>query len=338
MRTRSFARASGASARLARSRSSRRSRSSLAGPRGARRRHDARRRCAWSGLVGEPRADGRARTALARRPRPPVARRPRRRGGRRRDDRQERRWTRQALAPRSCSSRAWRSRARRCEPDFQYARVLNGFSAPLDPRAIALLERATEVEGVYPVRAAYPGDGLVARALAARRSAPAPARGRRRRAARLRRPRRDDRAARHGRRPRAAVPARPRSCAGIDVVGGERERAGRGEAGRRPAELERHGTELAGIIVGAGGPSGLAGVATGASVLPIRVAGWQRDARGELGRVRAHRPARRRARARRRPERRRRRPRRRPRSRSSASPSRTPPSPTAPPPAPRRAR
>ena len=33
-------------------------------------------------------------------------------------------------------------------------------------------------------------------------------------------------------------------------------------------ELERHGTELAGILVGAGGPAGLAGVAIGASVLP----------------------------------------------------------------------
>src|SRR6185437_6069715 len=44
--------------------------------------------------------------------------------------------------------------------------------------------------------------------------------------------------------------------------------------------IERHGTEMAGILVGAGGPSALAGVATGASVLPIRVAGWQPDALG----------------------------------------------------------
>src|SRR2546430_1785434 len=44
--------------------------------------------------------------------------------------------------------------------------------------------------------------------------------------------------------------------------------------------LERHGTEMAGLLVGAGGPEGLAGVATGASVLPIRVAGWQQDVAG----------------------------------------------------------
>ena len=35
---------------------------------------------------------------------------------------------------------------------------------------------------------------------------------------------------------------------------------------------------MAGLLVGAGGPGGLQGVAPGASVLPIRVAGWQPDA------------------------------------------------------------
>ena len=65
-----------------------------------------------------------------------------------------------------------------------------------------------------------------------------------------------------------------------------------------------------GILVGAGGPGGVTGVAPGASVLPIRVAGWQQDVTGGLGRLRAHRPADRRSRARRRPERRRRRARR----------------------------
>ena len=38
---------------------------------------------------------------------------------------------------------------------------------------------------------------------------------------------------------------------------------------------------MAGILVGAGGPAGFRGVATGASVLPIRVAGWQLDAHGK---------------------------------------------------------
>ena len=39
-------------------------------------------------------------------------------------------------------------------------------------------------------------------------------------------------------------------------------------------------TELAGIIAGTEGPGGLHGIAPGASILPIRVGGWQPDAEG----------------------------------------------------------
>ena len=65
-------------------------------------------------------------------------------------------------------------------------------------------------------------------------------------------------------------------ASGIDIVGGD---AGALAAPQpdEPAELERHGTEMAGLMVGSGGPGALAGVAPGATVLPIRVAGWQRD-------------------------------------------------------------
>src|SRR5262249_57734906 len=66
---------------------------------------------------------------------------------------------------------------------------------------------------------------------------------------------------------------------GIDVVGGDPG----ARAVPKPddaSDLERHGTEMAGLLVGAGGPAGLAGVARAATVLPIRVAGWQPDARG----------------------------------------------------------
>ena len=38
---------------------------------------------------------------------------------------------------------------------------------------------------------------------------------------------------------------------------------------------------MAGLLVGAGGPGGLAGVAPAATVLPIRVAAWQTDTRGD---------------------------------------------------------
>ena len=43
---------------------------------------------------------------------------------------------------------------------------------------------------------------------------------------------------------------------------------------------ERHGTELAGLVAGSRGPGGLHGVAPGASIMPIRVAGSQPDAEG----------------------------------------------------------
>ena len=47
-----------------------------------------------------------------------------------------------------------------------------------------------------------------------------------------------------------------------------------------PGRPERHGTEMAGLVAGSGGPDGLEGVAPGASLLPIRVAGWQPDTSG----------------------------------------------------------
>src|SRR5207302_8428597 len=66
---------------------------------------------------------------------------------------------------------------------------------------------------------------------------------------------------------------------GIDVI-----RPGSGGVAQRnpvvPGRPERHGTEVAGIVTGSDGPQGLHGVAPGASILPIRVAGWQPDAEG----------------------------------------------------------
>jgi subtilisin family serine protease len=47
-----------------------------------------------------------------------------------------------------------------------------------------------------------------------------------------------------------------------------------------PGRPERHATELAGIVTGSDGPAGLRGVAPGASILPVRIAGWQPDAEG----------------------------------------------------------
>jgi subtilisin family serine protease len=162
-------------------------------------------------------------------------------------------------------------------PDYSFSRVLNGFSALIEASAIPLIEADDDVAGVYPVRVAYPAavsENVLARA---------------------------DYGAASGHRPEvgfsgvdgrgvtialldtgvdAAVPyLRGRVVRGIDIVGGS---AGAVAAAKPddPAQLERHGTQMAGLLVGGGGPSGLAGVATGANVLPIRVAGWQGDATG----------------------------------------------------------
>src|SRR5262249_23494077 len=66
---------------------------------------------------------------------------------------------------------------------------------------------------------------------------------------------------------------------GIDILDGD-DNADAQPNPQQPNELERHGTELAGLIVGAGGPNGIHGVATAANLLPIRIGGWQEDAAG----------------------------------------------------------
>jgi subtilisin family serine protease len=158
-------------------------------------------------------------------------------------------------------------------PQFSYTRVLNGFSAAVDARGLAVLERSPEVAGVYPDRVAYPASvssQLLARVAGSSGLA----------------------LSIHGIAGRGVTIAlldtgvdraqpylRGRVLSGIDVVGG----APNADAAPKPDDpevVEEHGTEMAGILVGAGGPAGVQGVATGASVLPIRVAGWQADASG----------------------------------------------------------
>ena len=73
------------------------------------------------------------------------------------------------------------ARGVRVKPEFQYARVVNGFSTALSAPAAALVERTPGVAGVFPVRAAYPA--------AADEPAGRPGRPARRPPARLHRPR-----------------------------------------------------------------------------------------------------------------------------------------------------
>ncbi len=186
-----------------------------------------------------------------------------------------RRWTAAALAAQKQVAARLSREGVQIVPDFVYTRTLNGFAAALDSRALALLERDEDVVGVYPVRVAYPaadGTGAVqsehlAEAAAATASARLPGYD--------------------GSGVTVALldtgidrthPAlRGRLLEGIDII----DPNGRGIARANPqdsSQLERHATQTAGLLVGRS--VGLTGIAPGATLLPIRVAGWQSSAEG----------------------------------------------------------
>ncbi|MFL5945914.1 MAG: S8 family serine peptidase [Gaiellaceae bacterium] len=179
----------------------------------------------------------------------------------------ERDWTASALAAQKLLVARLRVQGVVVQPEFSYTKTVNGFSAAFDARGIALLERAPEVAGIFPVRAAYPAT-----------VAGAPQFGQRPGIALSDRDGRGVTIALLDTGVDRAHPfLRGRVTTGIDVVGGDPDAAAASQPDE-PAQLERHGTELAGLLVGSGGPGALAGVAPGATLLPIRVAGWQRDA------------------------------------------------------------
>src|SRR5215207_2747894 len=90
----------------------------------------------WQGLVGAPQ---RPDVAVGQRvfvvlETPSLADRVAAAGGRA-TDREERRWTRAALAEQRLLFSRMEVQGIRIEADYSFARVLSGFSAPLDPRA-----------------------------------------------------------------------------------------------------------------------------------------------------------------------------------------------------------
>jgi subtilisin family serine protease len=182
---------------------------------------------------------------------------------------QERAWNRSALASQKLLISRLGVQGVVVQPEYSYTRVINGFSAAFDANGLAVLERAPEVAGVFPVRAAYP---------ASRSAALVPAVSYR---PLMGLSDRDGRGIRIALLDTGVDRAQPflrgRVAAGVDVVGGDADVSAAPKPDD-PSELERHGTEMAGLLVGSGGPGALAGVAPGATVVPIRVAGWQRDA------------------------------------------------------------
>src|SRR5204863_2150296 len=233
---------------------------------------------AWRGLAGSarPQVDLGQRVIVVLKA-PSLAQRVAGAGGRATDS-QERQWTTAALAAQQQVLATLAQHGVQVRVDYYYSRVINGFSASLDSEAVALLEREPEVAGVYPVRTAYPAtisSDLLAKDELARGAA---------------------------RRPGILLPGfdgggvtialldtgvdraqpflRGRVQDGINILSDGDFKATAATKPDDATRLERHGTEMAGLLVGGGGPAGLSGVATGASVLPVRVAGWQPDAFG----------------------------------------------------------
>jgi subtilisin family serine protease len=184
----------------------------------------------------------------------------------------ERRWSAQAYAVQQQVLALLASRGLGVRPEFSYSKVLNGFSAIIDARATAVLNSVPEVEGVYPVRAAFPA--AVSAEAVSQVQSPVPG---------VRLPGYDGRGLTIALLDTGVDRRQPylggRVEAGLDVVDG----TGPAVAETSPedeSEIERHGTQMAGLLVGSGGPGGMRGVAPGATVFPIRVAGWQPDAEG----------------------------------------------------------
>ncbi len=199
------------------------------------------------------------------------------RAGGKASESQMRRWTAAALAGQKQIAARLSREGVQVVPEFVYTRTLNGFSAALDARGLALLERDRDVVGVYPVRVSYPA---AAPTRALRNGAYGPGSGRR---APLRLPGLDGAGITIALLDTGVDATHPylrgRVLEGIDVLDPD----GRALARSNPqdaSQVEQHGTQMAGLLVGRGGPNELHGAAPGASVLPIRIAGWQPTAAG----------------------------------------------------------
>lgn len=225
----------------------------------------------WQGVLGVRAPVSTAQRFIVLLRSPSVAQRVRAAGGRV-TEREMRAWSAGAVAQQEQFLARLNAAGARVAPEYRYTRVLNGFSARLDPTSASLLEQDREVVGVYSVRIAYPaqsagGGGVLPSAVADLEIAGL-----------------DGTGVTVALLDTGVDPSHPylrqRVLSGIDVIN-----PGSGGIAQPhptiPGRPERHATELAGIIAGTEGPDGLHGIAPGASILPVRVGGWQPNSEGE---------------------------------------------------------
>ena len=184
---------------------------------------------------------------------------------------QMRQWTAAALAGQKQIAARLSREGVRIVPDFVYTRTFNGFSAALDAQSLALVERDQDVAGVYPVRVAYPAEALPPGPVGTLASD-----GR----VSLRLPGFDGAGVTIALLDTGIDSSHPalrnRLLDGVDVLDPD----GRALARSHPEDValvERHATQTAGLLVGDGE---IRGVAPGAMLLPIRIAGWQPNSEG----------------------------------------------------------